>query len=114
MYGKLTYGMPKAIAAELGERLKIARLNANLTQEQVAQSAWVSRRTVAKAEEGYVLLENLVAILQALDMLGQINLFLPPQHYSPMQMLKLQGKKRQRASRATLKSNQKEKKDLGW
>ncbi len=114
MYSKLSSGTPKAIATELGQRLKIARLNANLTQEQVAESAWVSRRTVAKAEEGYVLLENLVAILQALDLLEQIDLFLPPQDYSPMQMLKLQGKKRQRASRATLKSNQKEKKDLGW
>ena len=75
MINKINTQWQKAIAEELGQRLKTAHLNKNITQEQVAESAWVSRRTVAKAEEDYVLLENLIAILQALDMLGQINHF---------------------------------------
>ena len=54
---------------------------------------------MAKAEEDYVLLENLVTILVALDMLGQIDYFLPPQYYSPIQIFKIQGKKRKRASK---------------
>ncbi|MFV5516967.1 helix-turn-helix domain-containing protein [Acinetobacter gerneri] len=98
MCNKLPSGSPKAIALEFGQRLKRARLNQNLTQKQVADSAWVSRRCVAKAEEGYVLLENLLAILVALDMTEQLDSFLPPQHYSPMQMLKIERKRRKRAS----------------
>lgn len=40
-----------AIAEELGARLKQARLNQNLTQAQVAESAGISRRQVMSAEK---------------------------------------------------------------
>lgn len=87
-----------ALAAEIGERLKQARLNRNLTQADVAALAGVARKTVLNAEKGKVQLDIMIAILMALDLTGQLDLFLPKQEISPLQLAKLQGKKRQRAS----------------
>lgn len=87
-----------AIAAELGERLKQARLNHDLTQAEVAELAGISRKTVLNAEKGNVQLTILIAIMAALNLLEQLDLFLPKQDISPIQLAKLQGKKRQRAS----------------
>ncbi|MCK7598625.1 helix-turn-helix domain-containing protein [Microbulbifer sp. CAU 1566] len=89
---------PAAIAESLGQRLKQARLNRDLTQLEVAEHAGVSRKAVLNAEKGKVQLEVLIAILQALDLTAQLDNFLPPQPPSPIQLAKLQGKKRQRAS----------------
>lgn len=87
-----------AIAEELGERLKQARLNNNLTQAEVANLAGVARKTILNAEKGKVQLEIFAAIMLALNLTGQLDLFLPRQEISPIQLAKLQGKKRRRAS----------------
>lgn len=87
-----------ALSEELGERLKQARLNRDLTQSEVAELAGVARKTVINAEKGKVQLDIFIAILQALGLTEQLNLFLPKQSISPLQLAKLQGKKRQRAS----------------
>ena len=89
---------PAAIAEAIGERLKQARLNTNMTQVEVAERAGVSRKTVLNAEKGKVQLEPLVAILMALDLTHQLDRFLPKPELSPLQLAKLQGKQRQRAS----------------
>lgn len=96
MFAGLT---PKAIAEELGDRLQRARLNADLTQAEVAERAGVSRKSVLAAEQGRVQLETLIAILTALDLVEQLNAFLPKQEISPLQLIKLQSRERQRASR---------------
>lgn len=96
-----TIGSPssaKRISEQLGERLKQARLNRNITQEHIAQQIGVSRRTVINAEKGQVTLENLVAILQQLGLASQLDSFLSVQPLSPVQLMKLQGARRQRAS----------------
>jgi putative transcriptional regulator len=80
---------PIAIAEQLGERLKQARLNANLTQVEVASRTGLNRRTILNAEKGCVQLKNLVAILIGLGMLEQINMFLPVQEISPLLLDKL-------------------------
>jgi putative transcriptional regulator len=87
-----------ALAEEIGERLKQARLNRDLTQSEVATLAGIARKTVLNAEKGKVQLDIMMAILIALDLTEQIDLFLPKQAISPLQLAKLQGKKRQRAS----------------
>ncbi|WP_394179212.1 helix-turn-helix transcriptional regulator [Marinomonas posidonica] len=87
-----------ALAEEIGERLKQARLNRNLTQSEVATLAGVARKTVLNAEKGKVQLEVFIALLMALDLTEQLDLFLPKQQISPLQLAKLQGKQRQRAS----------------
>jgi putative transcriptional regulator len=89
---------PAAITEELGERLKQARLNADMTQVEVAEQAGISRKAVLNAEKGKVQLETLIAIMGALRLTGQLNNFLPTQEVSPIQLAKLQGRKRQRAS----------------
>jgi putative transcriptional regulator len=96
---------PAAIAEELGRRLKQARLNANVTQAEVAARSGLNRRTILNAEKGKIQLENFVAILAALDMADQLNLFLPVQEISPIQLAILRGKERQRASKTKKKTN---------
>ena len=92
---------PVAIAEELGQRLKQARLRADLTQNQVAAQAGVSRKVVINAEKGKVQLVSLIAIMQALQLDDAFNSLLPPDTLSPRQLYKLQGKQRQRASGTT-------------
>jgi putative transcriptional regulator len=89
---------PAAIAEELGERLKQARLNADKTQVEVAELAGVTRKAVLNAEKGRAQLEVLIAIMGALKLTAQLDNFLPVQDVSPIQLAKLQGRKRQRAS----------------
>lgn len=88
----------KVIVEQLGGRLKQARLNQNITQEAIADRIGVNRRTIINAEKGQATLETFVAIMQVLDLTNQLNMFLPVQAISPIQLAKLQGNKRQRAS----------------
>jgi putative transcriptional regulator len=89
---------PAALSEALGERLKQARLNADLTQADVARLAGVSRKVVLNAEKGQCQLEAFVAIMAALNLTQNLDRFLPPQPISPIQLAKLKGKQRQRAS----------------
>ena len=104
-----------ALAIELGQRLQRARLNLNLTQLEVDQHTGVSRKVVMNAEAGQVTLENLIAILMTLDLVDHLDLFLPEQLISPIQLWKLRGKIRQRASRKSKETLQRKRvEDLGW
>ena len=87
-----------AICKKIGQRLKRARLNANRTQKEVADRAGLSVTAVQSVERGDARLESVVLVLMALDMVEQIKNFVPEQEISPLQLVKLQGKKRQRAS----------------
>ena len=91
---------PHAIAGELGERIKIARLNANLTQKALAKKAGVSLKAVTNGEKGKSTLESMIAILIALEITEQLNFFLPKQEISPVQLIELKGKERKRATSA--------------
>lgn len=94
---------PNAIARELGERLKQARLNRNMTQSEIAEETGLSRKTVLKAEKGMAQLESFIAIMSVLELTTQLDLFLPPQHISPLQLAKMHGKRRERASSPKVK-----------
>ncbi len=89
-----------AIAEDLGYRLKQARLNANLTQADLAAKAGLSRKVLMNAEKGKAQLDNIIAILLSLNMADQLDLFIPKQDVSPLQLAKLKGKERQRASKS--------------
>lgn len=58
-------------------------LNLNLTQLDAAQRTGVSRKVVMNAEAGPVNLENLIAILMMLDLVGAVRFILPEQPFSP-------------------------------
>ena len=106
-FGVLT---PHAIANELGDRIKTARLNANLTQKVLAKKAGLSLKAVTNSEKGKSTLESMVAILVALEITDQLNFFIPKQAISPVQLIELKGKERKRATSS--KKNEKQSKDI--
>jgi transcriptional regulator with XRE-family HTH domain len=86
-----------AILKEIAARLKEYRLRRNLQQKEVAENAGVSLDTVARFERGEsITLEKFLRILRVLDMLENIEAFIPEPPPSPILLRKLQGKKRYR------------------
>ncbi len=83
---------------ELGNRLKQTRINASLTQSQLADIIGKSRTAVERAERGKCNLNTFVSILVALDADGQLALLLPESPPSPVLLAKAKGKQRKRAS----------------
>ncbi len=89
----------KAILKELGSRVRRQRLNRNITQAELAENAGVGRTVVQKVEQGEeCMLSGLIRIMRALSLLDQLDTFLPEPGLSPIQLARLQGRERQRAS----------------
>jgi len=88
-----------AILAGLGHRLARHRLERSLTQADLAEQAGVSKRTVERIEAGEsVQLGILIRILRGLDLLAALDQAIPEPATNPLDLLKLKGKQRQRAS----------------
>ena len=88
-----------AAIKELGHRITQYRLNRNLTQSALAEEAGVSKRTLHRVEHGESThLTNMIRILRALDLLENLESLIPEPATSPIQQVKMQGKKRKRAS----------------
>ena len=92
----------EAIAKDIGGRLDQLRLEANLSQQQVADELAITPKTYRNIIQGKAKLENIIGILRVLNQLEQLDSFIPPTSFSPLEMLAMQGKKRQRASKAIL------------
>ena len=98
----------KAILADIGHRLGRRRVELELTQADLAREAGVSKRTVERIEAGEsVQTANLIRILRVMGLLEALNAAIPEAGPRPMDLLKLRGKERQRAS------SKKRKKELG-
>ncbi len=93
-----------AIAGDIGNRLRSLRLRRNVTQIGLAQAANLSLNTLKALESGKGKLSTLIAVLRELDALGNLDDFIPVQQISPLQLAKMQGKQRQRASGSRAKS----------
>ena len=94
-----------AVLAELGARLSRLRLQRNLTQAQLAQEAGVSKRTVIRLESGEsVQVTNLIRVIRALGLLGNLDAFVPPPLPSPVEQMRSRTKERRRASPAARRS----------
>jgi transcriptional regulator with XRE-family HTH domain len=90
----------RAILKEFGSQIRQMRLNKNITQAQLAANAGLSRRAVSVIENsGAGSMVSIVQILRALEKLEMLNLFSTETLVSPIQIAKLYGKKRLRASR---------------
>lgn len=77
------------ILAELGERLKFARVRSGLTQDQLSKESGVGKSTVERAENGKsVQLESLIKILRALNKLSSLEALLPNTDATPFEILK--------------------------
>lgn len=88
----------KAIAKELGKRLKQQRLNKDFSQKNIADRAGISVTAVQGAERGETTITTLIKIMRVLGTLDQLDGFISEPMISPVAMAKLAGKKRQKAS----------------
>ena len=89
----------QAILKEIGHRVRRERLNQNKTQEALAHFAGVSRRVVIDLESGKGCgLSSFIEILRVLRKLDQLDALLPDPGISPIQLAKMKGKIRQRAT----------------
>lgn len=93
------YTLPdKGIEAELGRRIKALRLRKNITQKELAEATTLSLNTIKSLESGRGKLASLIAVLRELGAVDQLDSFIPDTSISPMQLAKMQGKVRERAS----------------
>jgi len=89
----------EAILAELGGRFAQRRLELQLTQEMLAEQAGVSKRTVERVEAGATMqLSTMIRILRVLELLDRLETLVPESGPRPMDLLRLKGKARKRAS----------------
>ena len=88
------------VLAEVGQRLARWRLDKNLTQVQLAEQAGVSKSTVQRLESGDVSpqLSGFIRVCRVLDLIERFDLLVPEPVPSPVEHLKLGGKRRKRAS----------------
>ena len=83
----------------LGQRMAQHRIDLSLTQARLAEQAGVSKRTVERLEAGgSVQWVTVIRILRVLGLLEGLDQLVPEAVASPMELLKNQGKRRQRAS----------------
>ncbi len=101
----------QAIIRELGEFVKETRLKLNYTQNDLAKKAGVHRVTISEFEHGTrsISLITFIELLRAVDVLDNLNVFKVRTTLSPLQMAKLEAKKRQRASKTRTKKVNKKK-----
>lgn len=99
-----------AIVTELGSYLRQIRLQQNLTQKQVAEKAGLSRSAISEMENGKTAtsLITIIQILRALQQFHLLDIWKVAGQISPLQMAKLTGKERLRASGTTIKKNKEE------
>lgn len=84
---------------DLGARLQAHRLNQNLSQAELAAATGLARKTITNLETGHGgTLLTLIAVLRGLGLLDRLDAFLPEPGPSPIQLAKLAGKQRRRAT----------------
>src|SRR6187402_3155911 len=90
----------EALLRLIGQRLARLRLTKNLTQGQLAEQAGLSLRTVQRLELGVTAtqLSGFVRVCRVLGLVERFDALIPEEAASPIAQLKLQGRKRQRAT----------------
>jgi len=90
----------EALLKLLGERLARLRLTKNLTQQQLAEQAGLGLRTVQRLELGAAAtqLSGFMRVCRVLGLVERFEALVPEEAASPMEQLKQQGRKRQRAT----------------
>ena len=77
------------ILAELGERLRRARIRAELTQDALADSCGLAKSAVERAEKGEnIRLLTLVKIMRTLNCVGALEGLLPEAEATPLEILR--------------------------
>jgi len=89
----------KAILRLLGKQLRQMRLNKNLSQTELGESAGLSRSAISHMEsKGMGTMNKFIQILRALEKIEILDQFITEAPISPIQIAKLRGKTRKRAS----------------
>jgi Predicted transcriptional regulators len=87
-----------SVLSEIGRRIERLRLERNLTQEQLAAEAGISRTALVRLESGKSgRTASLLRVLRALGLLDRVEQLVPEPLPSPIERLRLQGRQRQRA-----------------
>ena len=95
----------QAVLQEIGRRLALRRVQLELTQAALAEQAGIAKRTVERIEAGHsTQTANLIRIFRVLGLIAGLAVLIPEEGPRPLDLLKLKGKQRQRAS--TRKSGQ--------
>lgn len=90
-----------AIAATVGERIERRRIEAGLTQAELAEQAGIGKRTLERIEAGRGgELVTLIRVLRSLDALEGFESLVPELPPSPIEQLKLRRKERKRVAHA--------------
>jgi transcriptional regulator with XRE-family HTH domain len=101
-----------AILHVLGNFIQQTRLQQNKTQQQVAAAAGINRSTIVQIENGGGgTLLSFIQIIRALEQLHLFQSFEIRQQLSPLQLAKVELKKRQRASNKQRPAKDKPKSD---
>ena len=86
-----------AVLMRIGQRIKETRIRQCITQEELATVSGVSSLTVANIEKGKsVSLLLFISVLRSLGLLENLEQLVPEIRVSPIELKKLQGKKRYR------------------
>jgi transcriptional regulator with XRE-family HTH domain len=99
----------EALLRELGARLERRRIDANLTQAQLAEEAGISKRTLERIEAGdstdFVML---IRVLRALKLIEDLERLIPDLPQSPITLLRQRGRERKRAGHPRARSGRAE------
>jgi transcriptional regulator with XRE-family HTH domain len=89
----------EAVLAELGARLREARLARNQSQASLADQAGIGRVTLQRLEEGgtRASLPSLIRVLRALDLSEGLDRLVPEPRPSPIEEAQRRKRRRQRA-----------------
>lgn len=100
---------------ELCHRLRLARIGAEMTQEDLAQTSGISKKTISRAERNLMslTLATLIPLLRALGMVEQLDNFLPPPPPSPLKQWSQEKQTRQRVRKPKAEQVAKQGKQ-GW
>jgi transcriptional regulator with XRE-family HTH domain len=86
-----------AVLHEIGDRVERRRIDAGLTQAQLAEESGISKRTVERVEAGhstdFVMLLRVLRVLKLFEALDQL---VPDLPQSPLMLLKSRGRARKR------------------
>ncbi len=104
-----------AVLEELGKRLAQTRLERNLSQDRLATEAGVSKATIERLEAGEpVKSTSLIRALRSLGRLEALDQLLPEPLPSPIERIRLQGRRRQRARSSRGGGGEEEKGPWRW
>ena len=82
-----------AILKKFGARVKANRISKEMKQMDLARESGVGVSTIAKIESGHsVTFSLLISVMRTLGLLENLDMLVPEQKPSPMELLKMQGK----------------------